>query len=220
MSILTMPHWDRPAIAWTLISLVYAIIIFFLWKIFEESVVIASLASPLILALIIEASTRLKSLIRTDSSTKNNTGIWHFSMLVFTILGLQVTTLAVAAIVTVVSLDGMNMQEEHADLTRFTVQAGMIVLNCLVYLSAGFLCGKTVGSAQYRIAMLAALTVVGFDMAAIFSFFYILNVPDETRNLVYVLLGLFAILYVAMILAGTKLGSSTSPHLAPDSPAG
>ena len=144
-----------------------------------------------------------------------STGLWFFFALTLATIGLQtlVGFIAGAAMVSFVvpsptitqELDTtamfVAMSELIDALTTPMALIGFVALNCLAYLMGGFLCGKIATSVQYRYAAFSALAVVALNAAP-----FVL--VDWRSGLVAVSpLGLFALLYVAMALAGTRLGS-------------
>lgn len=134
-------------------------------------------------------------------------GFWYFLTLTLATIGLQffLGVLGGVALYWYVHLQG-NVQNgllvlfRLHDNTAFLV--GLFILNCFAYFAGGFLCGKTASNIRYGHAAFSSLVVYAINAAPIVMLYGWYRAVSLVAPF-----GLFALMYVLMALAGTRLGS-------------
>ena len=165
-----------------------------------------------------------RSLLESDEpqapstpSVKAVSGLWYFLTLTLAIVAIQalMTVTVMGAFIWLNwPSDGLQIGQSAVATIFFAVfettrslafLVGIVVANCLAYFLGGFLCGKTASNVRYGHAAFSSLAVAAINSVPALG---IAVAVDWRAALSFATpFGLFALLYIGMALAGTRVGS-------------
>lgn len=139
-------------------------------------------------------------------------GFWYFLTLTLATIGLQffLGVLAGVALLLYTQLQGnvhIGLLALPSLINNTTFLVGLFILNCFAYFAGGFLCGKAASNIRYGHAAFSSLAVYVINAAPIVMLSVLMLSGWHMALSLVAPLGLFALMYVLMALAGTRLGS-------------